>query len=432
MKRLILLLAATALASPAAAQHQGHHMPGMTMPMPAKKAPAKKPAAKKSAAKKSAAKKAAPKKSGTKAATKRAAAGKASAKKTVANKAPKKSTVDPHAGHETPAVQASPTDPHAVHEVPAAQSGLIDPHAGHQMPAEPTTTDPHAGHSMPTGESNADPHAGHVMPSGEPAANPHAGHDMSAAAVDPPVTPPPAEALSGPENAADSVWGRAAMDPSRAVLLREHGDMPASKLLIDQFETRFQDGRDGYFLNVEGWYGGDINKLWLKSEVEGEYGHKPEQAEFQALWSRAINPWFNLQTGVRLDAEPDTRGHFVLGVEGLAPYWIEVDAAAFLSDKGDVTARFEAEHDMRLTQKLILQPRVELDFALQDIPRQQVGSGVSKAETGLRLRYQVDPQFAPYVGVNYERTFGDTRRFAKAEGGKANSLSFVVGLRTWF
>jgi copper resistance protein B len=222
------------------------------------------------------------------------------------------------------------------------------------------------------------------------------------------------------------------MDSSRAVLLREHGSMPASKLLIDQLETRARRGRDGYYLNAEGWYGGDIDKLWLKTEIEGEYGRKAEQAEFQALWSHAIDPWFNFQAGARFDARPDTRGHLVLGVEGLAPYWIEVDAAAFLSDKGDVTARVEAEHDMRLTQKLILQPRVELDFAAQDFPRQQIGSGLSSAELGLRLRYQIVPQFAPYVGANYERAFGDTRRFRRQDGENSGGWQFVAGLRTWF
>ena len=398
MKRLILLLSASSLAtSSALAQHAGHDPhAGHQAPakkQPAKKAPAKKAPAKKPAAKKPAAKKATPKKSSTK----------SPVKKTPAKK---------------PAVKSSPK--------PA-----VDPHAGHQMPAEPAKADPHAGHQMPAEPTASDPHTGHVMPSGQPAAaDPHAGHDMSVPA--PPVAPPPAEARSGPENAADTIWGRGAMNPSRAVLLREHGDMPAYKLLIDQLETRVRNGRDGYFVNAEGWYGGDIDKLWLKTEIEGEYGRKPEQAEFQALWSHAINPWFNLQTGVRLDARPDTRGHLVLGVEGLAPYWIEVDAAAFLSDKGDVTARVEAEHDMRVTQKLILQPRVEFDFALQDIPRQQIGSGLSKGEAGLRLRYQIEPELAPYVGVNYERAFGDTRRFVRAEGDRLNSLSFVVGLRTWF
>lgn len=387
MKRLILLLAASALASsPALAQHAGHNMPGMTMPMPSKPAAKTKPAAKKAAAKKTTAKKKTAKKAVSK---------KAAPKKTAVKKAVAKPVANPHAGHDMSSMQ------------------------GMEMPAEPSKTDPHAGHVMPTEQSAS--------------SDAHAGHDMTAMAVEPPVGPPPPEALSGPQNAADTVWGQGgAMDSSRAILLREHGSMPASKLLIDQLETRDRRGRDGYYLNAEGWYGGDIDKLWLKTEIEGEYGRKAEQAEFQALWSHAIDPWFNLQAGARFDAQPDTRGHLVLGVEGLAPYWIEVDAAAFLSDKGDVTARVEAEHDMRLTQKLILQPRVEIDFAAQDIPRQQIGSGLSSAELGLRLRYQIVPRFAPYIGVNYERAFGDTRRFRRLDGENPGGWQFVAGLRTWF
>jgi copper resistance protein B len=209
------------------------------------------------------------------------------------------------------------------------------------------------------------------------------------------------------------------MAPSQAALFQEHGDMVTHKVLLDQLEARVRSGRDGYFLNAEGWYGGDIDKLWLKTEVEGDIGGKLEQAEFQALWSHAIDPWFDLQAGVRLDAEPDMRGHLVLGVEGLAPYWIEVDAAAFLSDKGDVTARAEAEHDVRITQKLVLQPRVELDFALQDITHARLGSGLASADLGLRLRYGFVPNFAPYIGVSYERAFGDKKggRRERAPGG---------------
>lgn len=263
-------------------------------------------------------------------------------------------------------------------------------------------------------------------------ADPHAGHNMSTTPVDVPRGPPPAEALQGPENAADVAWGRAAMEPGRAVLFGEHGDIAVYKVLVDQFEARFRSGKDGYYLNGQGWYGGDIDKLWLKTEVEGDFGSKPEQAEFQALWSHAIDPWFDLQTGVRFDAEPDTRGHLVAGIQGLAPYWIEVEAAAFMSDTGDVTARLEAEHDVRITQSVVLQPRTELNFSLQDIPRRSVGSGLSIAELGLRLRYEIEPNFAPYVGVHYERAFGDTRRFLRAEGDNPDSWHFVVGIRTWF
>ncbi|HEX8381568.1 MAG TPA: copper resistance protein B, partial [Allosphingosinicella sp.] len=153
----------------------------------------------------------------------------------------------------------------------------------------------------------------------------------------------------------------------------------------------------------------------------------------QALWSRAINPWWNLQAGVRYDFRPDPeRAHLVLGIEGLAPYWFEIDAAAFVSHKGDVTARFEAEYDQRLTQKLILQPRIEFDLAAQDVPELGIGSGLSTAELGLRLRYEFVPEFAPYVGVAYECAFGDTADFRRAAGDRAGGLNFLVGVRAWF
>lgn len=223
------------------------------------------------------------------------------------------------------------------------------------------------------------------------------------------------------------------MEGSRDVLRKEHGDIPVYKILIDQLETRVRRGADGYFLNGEAWYGGDINKVWFKTEIEGDFGERPEQAEVQALWSRAVNPWFDLQSGIRYDAQPDSgRVHLVLGVQGLAPYWIEVDGAAFLSDRGDVTARFEAEHDIRITQKLVLQSRIELDFALQDIPDEDLGAGLAVAEFGARLRYHITQQFSPYIGVEYDRAFGDTRRFRQLADEDLGSFSLVAGARLWF
>lgn len=372
MKPLLLLVGTTALAaSPAFAQHSGHDMPGMTMPMPAKKPAAKKPAPEKDA----------------------------QAKKLAAAKTHEKKPPAAHDHHDTgqmPAMQMPPAS--------GAETEMPQGHDMSQMPGMASPADQHAGHQMGTMQ-----------------------------APQPPVGPPPPDALQGPENAADTVYGSAQMEPSRVFLLTgEHGRAIVSKWLVDQLETRVRDGRDGYFIDAEGWVGGDIDKLWLKTEIEGEYSARAEQAEFQALWSHAIDPWFNLQTGVRFDAEPRTRGRLVLGVEGLAPYWIEIDAAAFLSDKGDVTARFEAEHDMRITQKLILQPRAEFDFALQDIPRERVGSGLSKIEVGARLRYQFVPNFAPYLGVVYERAIGDTARFLRADGDDPGGLQFAIGLRTWF
>ena len=401
MKRLVLLIAATALTtSPAVAQMNnmpGMHMPGMKMPPPKKKAAAKKKPA-------SAKKSVAPKKG-------------AKAKASAARRGPvRKAAAKPHPKHDMSQMPGM--------EMPSGQAmpGMTMPATpapgGQQMETMP-------GMQMPPGQS---------MPGMQMPADQHAGHNMAGmAAPEPPVGPPPAAALKGPENAADTVYGTPAMQPSRTFLLtREHGGMTAAKLLIDELETRVRNGRDGYFVNAEGWYGGDIDKLWLKSEIEGAYGRSADQLEVQALWSHAIDPWFNLQAGVRFDAEPRTRGRLVLGVEGLAPYWWEVGAAAFISDRGDITARAEGYHDVRITRKLILQPRAQLDFALQDIPQERVGSGLSTVEVGARLRYQFVPNFAPYVGIVYERALGRTARFVRADGESPGGLQFTVGLRAWF
>ena len=132
----------------------------------------------------------------------------------------------------------------------------------------------------------------------------------------------------------------------------------------------------------------------------------------------------------RPDGEDTT--HLVLGLQGLAPYWWEVDAAAFLSTDGNLTARVEAEYDQRITQRLILQPRMEIDVSASDIPELEIGSGLSSVEAGLRLRYEFRKEFAPYVGVEWSRAFGDTADYIEARGGEAEDTRLVVGLKAWF
>lgn len=310
----------------------------------------------------------------------------------------------------------------------ASAAPALAQHAGHAMPAPP-----------PPAETPADPHAGHDMPSAEPetsASEPHAGHtapEHEPGIPDPPVAGPSATASSGPRNAADTIFDAGDMARAREQLRREHGAITAWKLLVDRAEARVRDGRDGYAWDAQAWVGGDIDRLWIKTEGEGSFGERPEAAEAQLLWSHALDPWFNLQAGVRYDLQPNPeRGHLVIGVQGLAPYWFEVDGALFLSDKGELSARFEAEYDQRITQRLILQPRVEFDLAAQNVPERGIGSGLSKTEAGLRLRYEVVPEFAPYVGVDYERAFGDTAGFARAAGERVGGWSLVAGVRTWF
>jgi copper resistance protein B len=223
------------------------------------------------------------------------------------------------------------------------------------------------------------------------------------------------------------------MERGRNILREEHGGLAAHKLFIDRAESRIRDGRDGYMLDAQAWSGGDIDKLWLKGEVEGSWSEKLEHAEVQALWSHAIGPWFDLQAGARFDPQPGpNRTHLVLGVQGLAPYWWEVEAALFLSNKGELTARAEAEYDLRLTQQLILQPRAEVELSAQHIEELGIGAGLGEASLGLRLRYQISPLVAPYVGVEYERAFGDTGDLRHGQGEKRGGFNLLAGVRLWF
>jgi copper resistance protein B len=314
-------------------------------------------------------------------------------------------------------------------------------HAGHAKPAaedaqgsEPGAVIDHSGHGAPADPQSAaeDPHAAHA-PAPEPEIDPHAGHQTGSLAV-PPVNGPPSEAAIGPEHAADAYFGEAAMAQARCEMTRMHGAVPAYRILIDRLETRFSDGPDAYALDAQAWYGGDIDKIWLKAEGEGIFGGDLEGVELQALWSHAIGPWFDLQSGIRYDLHEGRadRAHLVLGVQGLAPYWIEIDAAAFLSDRGDLTAKVEVEHDARITQKLILQPRAEFAFSAQDIPIEATGAGLVSASIGARLRYHVTRLAAPYLGLEYNRAFGETRNLLRAAGENLGGLAFVAGLRTWF
>lgn len=244
--------------------------------------------------------------------------------------------------------------------------------------------------------------------------------------------PPPPQAVQGPRHAADAIWGADAMAASRQALKAENGGMITSVIIIDRLEARTSNGEENYLWDAQGWYGGDLDRLWLKTEGEGSFSGRAQSAEAQALWSHAIGPFFDLQAGVRYDFEPVGTTYGVLGVQGLAPYMFEVNAAMFLSDRGDLTARVEAEYDQKITQRLILQPRAEFELAAQDVPEQGIGAGFSKAEIGVRLRYEIRPEFAPYVGIEYETRTGRTADFARSYGQDPDGAVFLVGIKAWF
>lgn len=204
----------------------------------------------------------------------------------------------------------------------------------------------------------------------------------------------------------------------------EHGGMLNYLLLGERFEQQVLDGADALVWEAQGWYGGDYQKLWMKTEgSRAEGGSGIQQSELQVLYSRAVLPFWDLQLGLRHDTSDfASRNHAVLGLMGLAPYWFEIDAAAFVSDEGKASARIEVEYELRLTQKLLLQPRLELNHAFSSDEAAGVEQGASDSSFGLRLRYEFIREFAPYVGVEWD--LGSDRR--------QQDSRVVAGVRFWY
>lgn len=204
-------------------------------------------------------------------------------------------------------------------------------------------------------------------------------------------------------------------------------------------ELEYAPGAAEGFLRYDGksWIGGDYTRIWFKAEGEHSTEGAGGETELQALYSRLIAPFWELQAGVRVDAlygeaGDDARALLAVGLEGLAPWWFEVEPFAFVSQDGDVSARLEASYELLLTQRLIAEPRVEIDAAFQDVPEFGIRSGLNGTELELRLRYEVVRELAPYVGVSWARLAGRTADLARERGKPVSDASWVVGLRMWY
>jgi copper resistance protein B len=243
---------------------------------------------------------------------------------------------------------------------------------------------------------------------------------------------PSSGGLSASEAAAPSAPGD--MAHARRMMAQHMGGQPHAGLFVDRLEYQRHDGESALVWEVDAWYGGDLHKLWFKSD--GERSLDPselEDAEIEVRYSRAVSAFFDVQAGVRRDIGPGpSRSHLAFGLNGLAPHWFELDAAAYLSERGDLTARVEIEYDVLLTQRWILQPRLEIALAAQDVPELEIGSGVGSLDAGLRLRYEFRRTFAPYVGVARQRAFGETRDLLRLAGRETGGTALVAGVRIWF
>ena len=295
-------------------------------------------------------------------------------------------------------------------------------------------------------------HAAHTMQNmpAPPPSESQAGNSMSTLAAMPPAVQSPRQpgvAMTGTalpagnaapppvptDHYADRTYPAAANARGRALMMHQQGGQQFYQVMFNLAELQIHDGHDGYRWDGEAWFGGDINRVTLRTEGEGTLHEGVDEAEAQLLYSRAIGAYFNLQGGVRHDFSPTpTRTYLTVGVEGLAPYMFQTEARAFVATTGQVLGRLEGWYDQRLTQRLVLQPRVELNLAAQNDRRTGVGGGLSDAELGLRLRYEVAREFAPYVGVSYEAKTGRKADYARAAGQDASTTSLVAGIRFWF
>lgn len=270
-------------------------------------------------------------------------------------------------------------------------------HHQHQHQAEPQEHDAHADHAD---------HGEHGH---------HGGHQQQ------PREPVPA--LTDADRAA------AFPDLQRHV---QHAPELNFMVLFDRFEWQDADAGSAFAWENASWIGSDLDRLWIRSGGERVAG-ATHSADVELLYGRSVGPWWDVVGGIRHDFSPGpSRTWAAIGVQGLAPYWFEVAATAYLGEGGHAMARVEVEYELLLTNRLVLQPALELELHGRDDPRRGIGSGLSSVEAGLRLRYEASRRFAPYVGITSERLHGDTARMHRQAGGDARETRLVAGVRWWF
>jgi copper resistance protein B len=213
-----------------------------------------------------------------------------------------------------------------------------------------------------------------------------------------------------------------------------HNNLAFSRVMLNQNELRAGNGNTTYRWEGDAWYGDNLNRAVFRTEGSWNVNsEKLEETEAQALYSRAVTRYFDLQAGLRYDFEPSpSRGWLTFGVEGLAPMYWDIGAFVFIGDGGNAAARIEGSDDLCLTQRLILQPQFEVNMYSKDESSRAIGYGLSDLDIGLRLRYEFRREFAPYIGITYEKKYGRTADFARRDGDSVEDLRLAGGIRVWF
>ncbi|MDR3002949.1 MAG: copper resistance protein B [Acidovorax sp.] len=317
----------------------------------------------------------------------------------------------------------------------AVQAQTHHHHGAHQAAASAPETTTATGTA--TAAPDADPHAGHGSPQAD-AASASAPAPTPAAAVD--HGQMQMQGGSAPADARDphaysnglklGQGDYAVPGVPRLALADEHR---FASLRGESLERGFaRKGDDSTSYSLQGWYGTTYDRLVVKAE--GSWAQsKLQESRTELLWGHALDAYWDTQLGVRMDTgEGPNRQWLAFGVQGLAPYWFELDATAYLGSGGRTALRLEASYELLLTQRLILEPKVELHFYGKDDPARHMGSGLAEGSAGLRLRYEFSRQFAPYIGIERAGSFGKTADYVRAGGGQARQTRAVAGLRFWF
>jgi copper resistance protein B len=303
---------------------------------------------------------------------------------------------------------------------------------GMPMPAKPATS------AAPTGDMSGMDHSS--MPGMSPGAMQGMDHgampekgqgNMAGMGAMPGMTMGPMQGGSAPADARSGDYSEGvAASPAQG--LHMHGNAPSGTLLIDQLEAFHGRDANGQSWEVQGWYGNDSDKLWIRSEGERS-GGTLEDGNLEAFWNHNVATFWSTQLGVRHDfGEGPARTWAAFGVQGLAPYWFELEATGYVGASGRTAARLRAEYELLFTQRLILQPEAEINLYGENDPQRRIGSGVSDAQFGLRLRYEIRRQFAPYIGVNWVRRIGTTADYARQDHQPVLDRQIVAGVRIWF
>ncbi len=308
--------------------------------------------------------------------------------------------------------------PAAAASSPTAAPAGAPSMSGMPMPVAPTQPD-HAGMAPVPPAPPAPASAMPGMP-GMPG--------MAATVATPPSAPRTADADSGGYTLTTGPYIPAGVKPPRLA-----DQMNFGSVLVDRLEAAHSDNAGNWTAyDVQAWFGRDFDRLVVKAEGQESQG-RLQDARTELLWGHAVAAFWDAQAGIRHDSGggPD-RNWLAFGVQGLAPYWFDVDATAYLGNQGRSALRLAASYDLLLTQRWVLQPRVEANLYGKDDPGRRTGSGLSDATAGLRLRYEITRQFAPYAGVEWSGRFGRSADFARAAGERPNATDFVAGLRVWF